>query len=141
MFCLRWNDFESNISSYISELHNDKDFFDGTLACDDEQIQAHKLIISAFSPFFRNVFRRVPTGEPITLLEGCEVTDPQAVFNFMYHGKVSVAQEDLNSFLAVAEDLYSVHKTKLVQVPNIWVRSVEVVGAASSGSGGSKRKL
>jgi hypothetical protein len=49
-------------------------------------------------------------------------------------------QEDLNSFLAVAEDLYSVHKTKLAQVPNIWVRSVEVVGAASNGSGGSKRK-
>ena len=32
-------------------------------------------------------------------------TDLQAVLNFMYHGEVNVAQEDLNSFLAVAEDL------------------------------------
>jgi hypothetical protein len=52
-----------------------KDFFDATLACDDEQIQAHKLIISACSPYFRNVLRRSPhqNPEPITLPEGCEV--------------------------------------------------------------------
>jgi hypothetical protein len=29
----------------------------------------------------------------------------QAVLNFMYHGEVNLAQEDLNSFLQVAEDL------------------------------------
>ena len=46
-FCLRWNDFEGNISAAFRELRDDKDFFDVTLACDDEQIQAHKLIISA----------------------------------------------------------------------------------------------
>jgi hypothetical protein len=34
-----------------------------------------------------------------------EFTDLQAVLNFMYHGEVNVAQEELNSFLAVAEDL------------------------------------
>ena len=41
-FCLRWNDFESNISSAFKEICDDKDFFDVTMACDDEQIQAHK---------------------------------------------------------------------------------------------------
>lgn len=45
-----------NISSSFNELCNEKDFFDGTLACDDEQIQAHKLIILAWSPFFPNVY-------------------------------------------------------------------------------------
>ena len=33
--------------SKIRNFCNDKDFFDGALACDDDQIQAHKLIISA----------------------------------------------------------------------------------------------
>ena len=46
-FCLRWNDFENNISSAFRELRDDKDFFDVTLACDDEQLQAHKVILSA----------------------------------------------------------------------------------------------
>ena len=44
-FCLRWNDFESNISGAFRELRDDKDFFDVTLACEDEQIQAHKVAI------------------------------------------------------------------------------------------------
>ena len=52
-FCLHWNDFESNISSSFRELRDDKDFFDVTLACDDEQIHAHKVILSACSPFFQ----------------------------------------------------------------------------------------
>jgi len=104
-FCLRWNDFESNISSSFSELREDKDFFDVTLSCDDEQIQAHKLIISACSPFFRNVLRRNPHQNPLIYLKGVRFTDLQAILNFMYHGEVNVAQEDLNSFLAVAEDL------------------------------------
>ena len=104
-FCLRWNDFESNISSAFKELRDDKDFFDITLACDDEQIQAHKVILSACSPFFRNVLRRNPHQHPLLYLKGVKYTDLQSVLNFMYHGEVNVAQEELNSFLSVAEDL------------------------------------
>jgi len=104
-FCLRWNDFESNISSAFRELRDDKDFFDVTLACDDDQIQAHKLILSACSPFFRHVFRRNPHQHPLLYLKNVKYTDLQAVLNFMYHGEVNVAQEELNSFLTVAEDL------------------------------------
>jgi len=104
-FCLRWNDFETNISSAFRELRDDKDFFDVTLACDDEQIQAHKVILSACSPFFRNILRRNPHQHPLLYLKGVKYTDLQSVLNFMYHGEVNVAQEELNSFLAVAEDL------------------------------------
>jgi len=104
-FCLRWNDFESNISCAFRELRDDKDFFDVTLACDDDQIQAHKVIISACSPFFRNILRRNPHQHPLLYLKGVKYTDLQSVLNFMYHGEVNVAQEELNSFLAVAEDL------------------------------------
>jgi len=104
-FCLRWNDFESNISSAFRELRDDKDFFDITLACEDEQIQAHKLILSACSPFFRNILRRNIHQHPLLYLKGVKYTDLQSVLNFMYHGEVNVAQEELNSFLAVAEDL------------------------------------
>merc|ERR1712233_38046 len=104
-FCLRWNDFENNISSAFRELRDDKDFFDVTLACDDEQIQAHKVILSACSPFFRGVLRRNPHAHPLLYLKGVKFSDLQSVLNFMYHGEVNVAQEELNSFLAVAEEL------------------------------------
>jgi len=104
-FCLRWNDFQSNIIFAFKELRDDKDFFDITIACDDEQIQAHKVILSACSPFFRNILRRNPHQHPLLYLKGVKYTDLQSVLNFMYHGEVNVAQEELNSFLAVAEDL------------------------------------
>jgi len=104
-FYLRWNDFENNISGAFRELREDKDFFDVTLACDDEQMQAHKVILSACSPFFRGILRRNKHDHPLLYLKGVKHADLVSVLNFMYHGEVNVAQEELNSFLAVAEDL------------------------------------
>jgi len=104
-FCLRWNDFESNISLAFREIREEKDFFDCTLSCGSKQLQAHKLILSACSPFFRTILRQNPHQHPLLYLKGVEFTDMQAVLNFMYHGEVNVAQDELNSFLAVAEDL------------------------------------
>jgi hypothetical protein len=104
-FCLRWNDFETNISGAFRELREDKDFFDVTLACDDDQLQAHKVILSACSPFFRTILRRNKHEHPLLYLKGVKYADLVSVLNFMYHGEVNVAQEELNSFLAVAEDL------------------------------------
>jgi len=105
-FCLRWNDFEANVSSAFREIREEKDFFDVTLACDDDsQIQAHKVIIAACSPFFRNVLRRNSHQHPLLYLKGVKYKELVSVLNFMYMGEVNVAQDDLNSFLAVAEDL------------------------------------
>jgi len=104
-FCLRWNDFESNISVAFREIREEKDFFDCTLSCGSRHIQAHKLILSACSPFFRSILRQNPHQHPLLYLKGVQFTDLQSVLNFIYHGEVNVAQEELNSFLAVAEDL------------------------------------
>jgi len=104
-FCLRWNDYETNISVAFKELREEKDFFDVTLACEDSQLQAHKVILSACSPFFRNVLRRNPHQHPLLYLKGVKYTELLSVLNFMYMGEVNVAQDELNSFLSVAEDL------------------------------------
>merc|ERR1712013_68551 len=104
-FCLRWNDFESNINVAFRELREDKDFFDVTLACDDDQIQAHKVILSACSPFFRQILKRNRHDHPLLYLKGVKYIDLVSVLTFMYHGEVDVAQDELNSFLSIAEDL------------------------------------
>ena len=112
-FCLRWNDFESNVSGAFRELRAESDFFDVTLACDDAQgrtLQAHKVILSACSTFFKQMLRNTQNAapghpNPMIYLRGVRMTDLESVLDFMYHGEVNVAQNDLNSFLAVAEDL------------------------------------
>jgi hypothetical protein len=106
-FCLRWNDFEANVSVAFRELREEKDFFDVTLSVGPghQHIQAHKLILSACSPFFRGVLRQNPHAHPLLYLKGVGFSELQSVLNFMYHGEVNVAQEELNTFLAVAEEL------------------------------------
>ena len=50
-FCLSWIDFGSNIGVAFREMRKNKDFCDVTLAYDVDQIQDHKVILSACSPF------------------------------------------------------------------------------------------
>ena len=105
-FCLKWNDFESNFSSAIKTIREESEFCDITLASDTDQVSAHKVILSASSPFFKTVLRRNNNHQhPLIYLRGVAFPDLEAVINFIYHGEVSVAQEDLNSFLQLAEDL------------------------------------
>lgn len=105
-FCLKWNDFETNISIAFRDLRDNKDFFNVTLCCDDDsQVDAHKTILSACSPFFRSVLKRNPHQHPLLYLKGVKYKEMVAILDFMYMGEVNVAQDELNSFLAVAEDL------------------------------------
>jgi len=105
-FCLKWNDFETNISLAFRDLRDNKDFFNVTLCCDDDsQVDAHKTILSACSPFFRSVLKRNPHQHPLLYLKGVKYKEMVAILDFMYMGEVNVAQDELNSFLAVAEDL------------------------------------
>lgn len=111
-FCLRWNDFESNLSSAFLELRNDADLCDVTLATDEDSVGAHKLVLSACSPQLKEMIRRhirLSGGNSaqnmMIYLRGVRHADLVSVLEFMYCGSVNVAQEDLNSFLAVAEDL------------------------------------
>ena len=36
-FCLKWNDFQANVSKSFSALRKEEDFYDVTLVTDDEQ--------------------------------------------------------------------------------------------------------
>ena len=91
-FCLRWNDFETNINEAFRDLRASKDFLDVTLVCEDEQIQAHKVILSACSSFFHSMLRRNAHQHPLIYMKGIKFSDLQSVLCFMYQGEVSVAQ-------------------------------------------------
>ena len=104
-FCLRWNDFERNISSAFKDIRDEKEFFDVTIACEDEQLQAHKVILSACSPFFRSVLRRnqpsSQQGSLVLYLKGVTYRDMESVLNFMYHGEVKAKTVTHAAFLVL----------------------------------------
>ena len=107
-FCLRWNSYESNISSSFRELREDSEFFDVTLCCDNgiDIVQAHKVILAACSPFFHDILSHQKNQQnPLFYLKGICLKDLQIAIKFMYQGEVNIARESLNNFLEVAEDL------------------------------------
>lgn len=56
-FCLRWNNYQSSITSAFENLRDDEDFVDVTLACDGRSIKAHRVVLSACSPYFRELLK------------------------------------------------------------------------------------
>ena len=105
-FLLRWNDYENNLSEAFKELRDESEFLDVTLLCDSEdQIEAHRVVLSACSGFFRSVLRRTKHQHPLVYLKGVQHSDLRHILDFIYQGEVSIAQENLNTFLAVAENL------------------------------------
>ena len=97
--------FEASISEAVRELREEKDLFDVSLVCDDFQIQAHKVILSACSPFFRTILLHNPHPHPLIYIKGMKYKEIENILHFMYMGEVSLAQDDLSSYLAVASSL------------------------------------
>ena len=66
--CLKWNDFQANLNTAFGGLRSDTDFCDVTLACEDgQQLEAHKVILAASSPFFQNMLRKNKHPHPLVL--------------------------------------------------------------------------
>ena len=105
VFSLIWNDFVSNTRNTLVGLKENKDFADVTLVCGDGQTDAHKVILSAGSPFFQKILKNNPHSKPLIYLKGIKFSELQLVLSFIYKGEAHVGMSDLSSFLAVAEDL------------------------------------
>ena len=105
-FCLQWSDFTSNVSSAFQELRQDKDFTDVTLACEDgQQMDVHKVVLVSASPFFKNILKTNKHPHPMIYMRGLKSEDLVSVVDFIYKGEADVWQENLESFLSIAQDL------------------------------------
>ena len=105
-FCLKWNDFQSNVCHSFSLLRNEDYLHDVTIVTDDQvQIAAHKLVLSASSEYFKSIFRKNKHPNPLLCLEGVSSKDVRNVMDYIYNGEVQIFQEDLDSFLTVAQRL------------------------------------
>ena len=61
--------------------------------------------LSSSSPFFLNLLRRNKHQHPLIYMRGLKSEDLVAMIDFLYCGEANVYQENLDSFLAVAEEL------------------------------------
>ena len=105
-FCLKWEDFQKNLTVSFSDLRDDTDFCDVTLVSEgNHHIKAHKVILTASSPFFMEVLRSNKHSNPLIYMRGVKANDLDTIVDFLYHGEVNIYQEDLEDFLNLAEEL------------------------------------
>ena len=120
---LKWDKFDENVKQSFTEFLEKGYFSDVTLACEDKEVKAHKLILSSCSPFFKRLLVKEHVASnvhPLIFLRGVEAEQLEAVLAFMYQGevniiviitikvfivKVNIQEEDLGSFILLAKDL------------------------------------
>ena len=103
---LQWNEFQDNVNNAFGHLRDNSDFVDVTLACEDgRDIEAHKVILAASSPFFQRILKKNKHSHPMIYMRGMKSDNLTAVVDFLYYGQAKVYQENLDGFLAIAEEL------------------------------------
>ncbi|XP_065355545.1 protein abrupt isoform X2 [Calliphora vicina] len=101
-YALKWNDYQTSMLSSFRHLRDEEDFVDVTLACDERSFTAHKVVLSACSPYFRKLLKANPCEHPIVILRDVPADDVENLLSFMYNGEVNVGHEHLPEFLKTA---------------------------------------
>ena len=106
-FCLKWNDFIDNVTTSFAQLRKDKDFADVTLASGDggQVVKAHRVVLASGSLVLKSLLTQNPSESPMILMRGMKQDQLNSIVDFLYFGEVSIHQDELNDFLALAEEL------------------------------------
>ena len=105
-FCLQWNDFQNIVSSAFGDLKDNVALTYVTLACEDgKQMEAHKVVLAATSPFFLDLLKKNKHPHPLIYMKGTKSDNLAAMLDFFYRGEANVSQENLEDFLLLADEL------------------------------------
>ena len=104
---LKWNDYNSNVSKSFTAFRNVDYLHDVTFVTDDHQHHsAHKLVLSASSEFFKNIFEKSSKHLQLLIcLDGLTSHDLSIILDFIYNGEVKIKQDNVERFLANAQRL------------------------------------
>ena len=68
-------------------------------------MEAHRVVLASSSPVFENILKRNKHTHPLLYMKGMKSGDLLAILDFLYCGETNVYQENLDSFLSIAEEL------------------------------------
>ena len=97
--CLQWNDFQENVKVAFRNLRGDETFTDVSLACEDgQQVEVHKVILAASSPFFKKLLERNKHVHPLIYMRGLKSEDLLAIIDFLWRSVCIPRKSRLLSF-------------------------------------------
>jgi len=117
-FLLKWHDHHQSFFVLVEELVTREQLTDVTLACAPDSpsglenggyqlLQAHSLMLSVCSPYFRSLLseNRHKDKHHIIHLHGVSARHMQQLLWYMYRGELSISQEDLGPLIETARCL------------------------------------
>lgn len=130
---LGWNEHSNNFTASFKDLLEQKELVDVTLVADGHSFLAHRLVLSALSPYFRHIFTQVPANQQafgeyllfypspyleidyfqlfqfysiqLVFMKDISHQTMEGLLAFIYTGEVIVHQESLAEFLKIAKSL------------------------------------
>ncbi|CAB3372250.1 Hypothetical predicted protein [Cloeon dipterum] len=105
LYNLTWGDFSSSLATSIQNFRSQGDLVDVTLSAGGRSFPAHKIVLSAASPFLLDLLKNASCNHPILVIPGVSPKDMEALLEFVYHGEVSVDPDHLPSLLQAAQCL------------------------------------
>ena len=93
------------MSDFLQQGKGREIFQDVTIISEDlKHFKAHRVILSAASGFFSEVLENMDLSNPNIYLKGIKSQEMKRLLDFIYGGKALVPQDNLDSFLAAAQD-------------------------------------
>ena len=82
----------------MREMMTSDDFTDVTLVTDDKKtIKAHRNILSACSPVFKNILQmEINHSNPVIYLRGIQYSEIESLLQFIYLGEAKFYEERMN---------------------------------------------
>ena len=104
--CLENTEFTRNILKSFQDIRSIQEFSDVTLACEDDQMEAHRVVLASGSQFFQRIFARYNSSpKTLVIMRGVKKAQMKSILDFLYCGEASVLEDELQEFLFVANDL------------------------------------
>lgn len=101
---LDWRDHSNYIMKNLADLYKDSLYVDCTLQIQGQNVNAHKNVLAAISPYFERLFKGEPQ-EKHFVLNDMEYRDMKSVLDFIYFGRAEIPSDELQDFLNVIEYL------------------------------------
>merc|ERR1712189_51161 len=117
-FNLNWDTFTDHLGEMLHDMITSNEFTDVTLVTEDKKhFKAHKVVLSASSPVFKEIIKDNLLSSPFIYLRGIQSHEIESILQFIYLGQATLYQERMNEFLNVAKSLEINEISKVVD-PN-----------------------
>ena len=103
-FNLKWQTHTDHVREMLCSMMISEELTDVTIVSEDKiQFKAHRVVLSACSPFFQDIIKGNLLANSFIYLRGIQSIEIEAILQFIYQGETTLNQDRMNEFLNVAK--------------------------------------